>query len=55
MESFLWNGVPADESGLPMGPPSDFDWEAELAESPLHHCETCKHPRPDCQKGTSLN
>ena len=22
MESFLWNGVPADESGLPMGPPS---------------------------------
>lgn len=52
-ESFLWNGVPADESGLPMGPPSDFDWEAELAESPLHHCETCKHPRPDCQKGIS--
>lgn len=53
MESFLWNGVPADESGLPMGPPSDFDWEAELAESPLHHCETCKHPRPDCQKSAS--
>lgn len=53
MENFLWNGVPADESGLPMGPPSDFDWEAELAEHPLHHCETCKHPRPDCQKGIS--
>lgn len=53
IESFLWNGVPADESGLPMGPPSDFDWEAELAESPLHHCETCKHPRPDCRKNAS--
>lgn len=53
MESFLWNGASADESGLPMGPPSDFDWEAELAEHPLHHCETCKHPRPDCQKGIS--
>ena len=37
------------EDGLPLGPPPDFDWEAELAESPLHHCETCAHPRPDCQ------
>ena len=36
-----------------MGPPSDFDWEAELAEHPLHNCETCKHPRPDCHKSSN--
>ena len=44
-------GVAFDEEGdVPTGPPPDFDWEAELAEHPLHHCETCAAPRPDCQK-----
>ncbi len=36
MDGFLWDGLPSDASGLPMGPPADFDWEAELAESPLN-------------------
>lgn len=34
----------------PPAPPPDFDWEAKLAEHPLHHCETCAAPRPDCKK-----
>ena len=50
MADFQWNGVPTDESGLPMGPPADFDWEAELAEHPLHDCDACKRPRTDCKK-----
>lgn len=52
MDSFQWDGRPerADDEGYPTAPPPDFDWEAELAEHPLHHCETCKHPRPDCKK-----
>ena len=54
MEQFQWDGRPAqatDADGLPTAPPPDFDWEAELAEHPLHHCETCEKPRPDCAKG----
>lgn len=51
MEQFQWDGRPASDDGdVPMGPPADFDWEAELADYPLHHCETCKNPRPDCRK-----
>ena len=49
MDEFQWNGIPAAEDGTPLGPPDDFDWEAELAETPLHHCETCETPRPDCR------
>lgn len=26
------------------------DWEAELAEWPLHDCESCERPRRDCRK-----
>lgn len=37
MEEFLWDGHPerkaADEDDLPLGPPPDFDWEAELDEN----------------------
>ena len=40
----------ADATDYPTAPPPDFDWEAELAEHPLHHCETCSSPRPDCLK-----
>lgn len=40
----------ADATDYPTAPPPDFDWEAELAEHPLHHCETCAAPRPDCKK-----
>lgn len=50
MADFQWNGVPTDESDLPMGPPADFDWEAELAEHPIHDCDACKRPRTDCKK-----
>lgn len=50
MADFQWNGVPTDESGFPMGPPADFDWEAELAEHPIHDCDACKRPRIDCKK-----
>lgn len=54
MEEFQWDGRPesatSGEGDVPTGPPPDFDWEAELAEHPLHHCETCAAPRPDCQK-----
>lgn len=50
MGEFLWDGLPAGEAGLPTGPPADFDWEAELAEHPLHDCSACKRPRADCQK-----
>lgn len=35
MSEYLWDGHPSqelDESGLPMSPPADFDWEAELAD-----------------------
>lgn len=53
MESFQWNGVPesiVDDDGLPMGPPPDFDWEAELAEHPLkHNPNTCGKDCPDCR------
>lgn len=64
MSEYLWDGHPsdlsnpsdpsnlADDSHLPMGPPADFDWEAELAEYPLHDCATCKRPRKDCHKHT---
>ena len=58
MSKYLWNGYPsgssdlADDSYLPMGPPADFDWEAELTEYPLHDCTTCKRPRKDCHKLT---
>lgn len=62
MSKYLWNGHPsdpaqnssnlADDSYLPMGPPADFDWEAELIEYPLHDCTTCKRPRKDCHKLT---
>lgn len=57
MDEFLWDGRPeasgatSGEGDVPLGPPPDFDWEAELAEHPLHHCEICVNPRPDCQKG----
>lgn len=54
MEEFQWDGRPesatSGEGDVPTGPPPDFDWEAELAEHPLHHCEICTAPRPDCQK-----
>lgn len=40
----------ADATDYPTGAAPDFDWEAELAEHPLHHCETCAAPRPDCKK-----
>lgn len=40
----------ADATDYPTAPPPDFDWEAELTEHPLHHCETCAAPRPDCKK-----
>ena len=54
MDEFQWDGRPTSDGGdLPMGPPADFDWEAELAESPLHHCDTCTHPRPDCKRRPS--
>ncbi len=32
MAEHLWNGTPAAGAGLPLGPPADFDWEAELGE-----------------------
>lgn len=57
MDVFQWDGRPegaaADGDGdgdTPLGPPPDFDWEAELAEHPLHRCETCERPRTDCRK-----
>lgn len=52
LDEHLWNGQPerSTEDGMPLGPPPDFDWEAELAETPLHHCDTCTHPRPDCPR-----
>ena len=42
-------GGPDEQRGM-LAAEGDFDWEAELAEHPLHHCETCAAPRPDCQK-----
>lgn len=50
MKDHLWNEVPVDESGLPVGPPADFDWEAELAETALHDCDNCKRKRADCKR-----
>lgn len=38
---------------LPHRAAPDFDWEAELAEHPLHHCETCAAPRPDCKRNAT--
>lgn len=32
MAEHLWNGTPAAGADLPLGPPADFDWEAELGE-----------------------
>ena len=32
MAEHLWNGTPAADARLPLGPPADFDWEAELGE-----------------------
>lgn len=32
MAEHLWNGTPAADASLPLGPPADFDWEAELGE-----------------------
>lgn len=53
MEEHLWDGNPADDQGLPSGPPADFDWEAELVEHPLHQCEECTRPRADCRRQSS--
>lgn len=50
MSDFLWDGLPTEDSDLPIGPPPDFDWEAELAKHPIHDCNSCKHPRPDCKR-----
>lgn len=57
MDVFQWDGHPegataggGGEDDGPLGPPPDFDWEAELAEHPLHRCETCERPRADCRK-----
>lgn len=51
MDDFQWDGRPTADGDLPLNPPVDFDWEAELAETPLHDCDTCKRPRKDCRKG----
>ncbi len=32
MDEFLWNGHPECEGDVPIGPPPDFDWAAELGE-----------------------
>lgn len=35
LETHLWDGRPAagaGDDGAPLGPPADFDWEAELAD-----------------------
>ena len=32
MDEFLWNGHSECEGDVPIGPPPDFDWEAELGE-----------------------
>ena len=57
MDAFQWDGHPEGATaggdgaaGGPLGPPPDFDWEAELAEHPLHRCETCERPRAGCRK-----
>lgn len=57
MDAFQWDGRPEgattrdDGAGdVPLEPPPDFDWDAELAEHPLHRCETCERPRADCRK-----
>lgn len=57
MDAFQWDGHPEGATaggdgaaGGPLGPPPDFDWEAELAEHPLHRCKTCERPRADCRK-----
>lgn len=53
MNDCQWNGQgvhPAADGSLPLVPPVDFDWKAELAETPLHNCDACKRPRKDCRK-----
>lgn len=51
LEYFQWNGVPEGEdsasSEMPLAPPADFDWEAELAENPIHDCDNCRRPHCD--------
>lgn len=39
MVEHQWDGRPESpgEQDIPLGPPPDFDWEAELSESPLPH------------------
>lgn len=33
MRAHQWDGVPEDEEGgVPLGPPPDFDWDAEMGE-----------------------
>lgn len=44
MEAHQWDGCAE-------GPPDDIDWETELAEYPLHDCDRCTRPRPDCRRG----
>lgn len=51
MSECQWDGRPlavTADDGQPMAPPSDFDWERELAEHPLNHdCATCTRDCPD--------
>ena len=54
MESFLWNGVPADESGLPMGPPSDFDWEEELPKAHFTTAKPASTPAPIARRAFQI-
>lgn len=42
MDACQWDGRPEGSD--------DFDWEKELEEHPIHDCETCTHPRPDCRR-----
>lgn len=53
MSAHLWSGIPereAADDGIPLGPPPDFDWEAELAEHPIEHDPaTCGRDCPDCR------
>ncbi len=51
MEQFQWDGRPESaDDDLPLAPPADFDWEAELAERPPHHGNPRTTPSPDCRK-----
>lgn len=54
MESFLWNGVPADESGLPMGLPAISTGKQNLPKAHFTTAKPASTPAPIAKRAFQI-